>query len=201
MTSSKRLRTVGIWLGIPLVFCSLTALWVVHDLRTLKFSFFSERDASSLITAIKGAAAQVVVVRRPSDQRSSPDSLKTHEINSRLFQADAKLFDAWTSQVKIGQEALKSTTTGDWTRSSVALKDLAGRVDPWQHNLCLLRRGDVLAVISGGPNVASSPICRDIKISEHELSRLPRGRLLETPAGNLLLVMGKVPISAVPASQ
>jgi hypothetical protein len=63
------------------------------------------------------------------------------------------------------------------------------RLDPWGHPFCLLRREDVLVVVSPGPKAPSLPICKDITVQAQELERLPRGRLIETPGGALLLAV------------
>jgi hypothetical protein len=204
MAKPSRLRRLGTWIGVPLVFCGLALVLIIHDLENLKVPFLSARDASSLILIAKSAASQMVVVNRSSDRVYSPTIgyLNSQQIDSTRLRADAKLFDAWSLQLQIGREALKVTQSDSWTRSSAEFHGLAARrVDPWEHYLCLLRRGDTLVVMSGGPTAPSSPICRNIKVSEGELSSVPRGRLLETPGGNLLLVVDrKESTSAIPRS-
>lgn len=190
MAKSRQLRRLAVWIGVLLVVCGLALLVVIQNFRNFRVPFLSKQDVSSLITIAKGTAAQVVVVKRPSEQGYVPHaSMNTHEIDATRFQADAKLFDAWTLQLQIAQEAVKVTRAGAWTRSSAELRHVQSQVDPWGHHVCLTRRGNVLAVISAGPRAPADPVCRDISISEAELRELPPARLLETPAGNLLLVI------------
>jgi hypothetical protein len=101
---------------------------------------------------------------------------------------NAKLLDAWTASVKLGSAALKNTPAGNWVRSSADGDYIASqdRVDPWSHTFCLLRRGDDVLVVSGGPKAPNSPACRDIRLQAKDLAGLPRRKLLESPAGYLM---------------
>jgi hypothetical protein len=188
MQGYKRLaQTIAVAVGTALILGLAVLFVTIHNLdRT-----FAKADLTPLVVTAKGALTEFVVVNGPSRRASRENGLIETKKDSTALQADAKLFDAWQSSLQIAGAALRGTTTGSWIHSSEEVPYLtaAQRRDPWNHTLCLLRRGDVVAVISGGPNAPSSPVCKDTKISENELGKLPRSRLLETPAGNLLLVI------------
>lgn len=181
---------ITIAFGMVLV---LAAVAYVLAIRSLNRAF-AGTDLTPVILAAKKAASDLVVAKQlPEQTVLSRGLLDAYQKNPAAFRADAKLFDTWRIAVQVGKAALDNTPTGSWVRSSIDATYLSPdqRTDPWHHSLCLLRRGDMLVVISGGPNAPMSPVCKNIQITENEVARLPRGRLLETPSGNLTLVMDK----------
>ena len=50
---------------------------------------------------------------------------------------------------------------------------------------------DDVLVVSAGPKAPGSPACRNIRIEAKDLAELPHGKLLESPAGYLILVVDK----------
>jgi hypothetical protein len=164
--------------------------WAGHSLQFA----FAKADFQPLGTIFKKAAADLLVVRQPSKAETKSGALlDLYQQNPAVFQADAKLFDVWHTALQVGNATLSHTPSGSWVRSTADATYLSPiyRTDPWQHSFCLLRRGDMLLVISSGPKAPISPVCNDVQITEAELAQLPRGRLLETPSGNLTLVLGK----------
>jgi hypothetical protein len=176
-------------LGVLLLVGVVGWLWFIHEFRIN----VSRSDLEPLEMAIKKAASDVVVVKRPTSVpvRASSGYLVAYQRDPETFGKDAKLFDAWAASMKMGFAALKSTSRGNWVRSSVSADyvESQDRVDPWKHTFCLLRRDDNLLVISGGPKAPSSPTCRDIQFQAKDLAELPHGKLLESPAGYLILVV------------
>jgi hypothetical protein len=194
MTQPSRLARVIVYaLGITLLAFACFSLWMVLAIRSMRFDFhFSEADWEPFATTFKSALSNFFVVRRAasaSDQTRFPD----FQHDPDAVRRNAKLFDTWRASVKLGSAALKNTPRGNWVRSSadadyVAVQD---RVDAWDHTFCLLRRGDDLLVVSGGPKAPGSPSCRDIQLQAKDLAALPHRRLLESPAGYLILVIDK----------
>jgi hypothetical protein len=119
--------------------------------------------------------------------------LIAYQNDPESFRKDAKLFDAWIASLKVGSAALKNTSGEDWVASSADADYLAALdcVDPWNHTFCLLRRDDDVLVVSGGPKAPSSPACRNIDLGPKDLAEFPKGKLLESPAGFLVLVLDK----------
>lgn len=159
-------------------------------IRSLNHAF-AKADFTPLIVKTKAAGAGLVVTRQAPKSASIQGVLVANQTNPTASQSDAKLFDVWRLSARIAEATLKAADAGSWVHSTEDEKYLAtaDRHDPWGHPLCVLRRGDTVAVISGGPNARSSPACQDISMSEDELSKLPRARLLETPGGNFILVV------------
>jgi hypothetical protein len=192
MRAPKRLLIiVAASAGVVTVLCGLAYLRLTYALQHM--SFFSEAHAASLITTVKGAAATLVVIKRPSEQYAVSPRGNLKAYDPAHFAGDAKLFDSWTMQVQAAQSTLEHTPSGSWTKSSTDLNYLSvsQRSDPWGHSLCLLRRSDTLAVVSAGAKATGSPLCRNIHISENELNELPKMKLLESPSGYLILVLTK----------
>ncbi|MCU1269465.1 MAG: hypothetical protein JWN74_759 [Acidobacteriaceae bacterium] len=199
MASKRRIiAIVTMGFGIILILGAAGYFWAIHDLNTA----FAKADFGPLGIIFKKAAADVLVVKQPSKELSKSGGIvDLYRRNPAAFQADARLFDAWISAGQIGRSTLKSTLPGSWVRSTAEENYLSPdlRRDPWNHFVCLLRRNNILLVISGGPRAPISPMCRDIQVRESELAQLPRGRLLETPSGNLILVLDdKLSATTVP---
>jgi len=110
-----------------------------------------------------------------------------YERNPEGFRADATLFETWSRAMALGSQALESGPAGNWVHSSLDVNgSTENRLDPWNHAFCMLRRENMLVVVSAAP---SSPLCKDVQIQAEELSQLPHGRLLESPSGSLILVI------------
>lgn len=185
-------RRLFLWTEIVLV----VALVVVGGWFAVQHSLdhaFANLDVGPLETTVKKAAADLVVVKRNPDTPAarSQGYLVAYEQNPQGFQADARLFDTWFTAVQLGVATFKDAPQGDWIRSSSesVYVPAAQRVDPWNHTFCLLRRADTLAIISAGPAAPSSPTCKNVSVEAGELAKLPHKKLLQTPAGFLILVL------------
>jgi hypothetical protein len=189
MRSRRRIAWIAaISVGVLLSLGTAGYFWAMHSLS----SGVSKLDLEPLGVIFKKAASDVLVAKRESKPATlSQGFIELYQRNPGAFRADAKLFDAWVSATQIGRSTLKSTRSGSWVRSTADAGYLSPdrRGDPWNHFVCLLRRKDTLLVISAGPRAPSSPVCEDIQVGEGELSQLPRSKLLETPSGNLILVL------------
>ena len=199
MASRRRIITiVAMGFGVLLILGLAGYFRAIHDLDAA----FAKADFGPLGFIFKKAAADVLVVKQPSKEvPKSGGIVDLYQRDPAAFQADARLFDAWISAQQIGRSTLESAPPGSWVRSTAEASYLSPdrRRDPWNHFVCLLRRDNILLVISGGPRAPISPICRDIQVRESELAQLPRGRLLESPSGNLILVLDdKLSASTVP---
>jgi len=185
-------RAAMLSLGVILLAGTAGWFWFVHEFRLN----ISQSDVGPFEVMMKKAASQLLVMKRPD---SKPVSLTggyliAYQNDPEGFKRDAKLFDTWTASVKLGSAALKNAPHGNWVRSSADADYVApqDRVDSWSHTFCLLRRDDDVLVVSGGPNAPGSPACRDVQLQAKDLAELPHGKLLESPAGYLILVVDKV---------
>jgi hypothetical protein len=190
MGSRRIRRRVAAVLGFCLLAVVGFSLWLRHDLRHLRFNFSqnSEADVQPIIKAIKGTLASVAVIKQPG----SPSLFtKSAAYSSKDLEADARLFDAWSTAEELGNAALEHTPSGSWVHSSTDTAYVLPekRLDPWNHPYCLLRRGDILVVMSAGSAAPSSPNCQNIHVEAAELERLPQGKLLESPGGSLILAL------------
>jgi hypothetical protein len=189
MPSRKRIvwiLTLGI--GIFLILVTIGYVLTIHNLGNT----FAKADLEPFGFIFKKAIADLVVVKQsPKKSVRAEGYLDAYERDPAAFQSDSRLFDTWVSSTQIGEETLKDTLPGSWVRSSADADYLprTNRTDPWGHSFCLLRRSDTLVVVSAGPKAFGPPTCRDIKITAIELTELPRRKLIETPAGNLVFVL------------
>jgi hypothetical protein len=190
---SKLARAIAYGLGITLLAFACLSLWMAFAMRSVRVDFrFSQADWEPFATTLKSTLSNFFVIKRAaagSDQIRFPNL----QHNPEAVRGNAKLFDAWMESLKLGSAALKNTPRGNWVSSSAGADYVApqDRVDPWNHTFCLLRRGDDVLIMSGGPRAPSSPACLDIQIRADDLARLPHGKLLESPAGYLVLVVDR----------
>src|SRR5258706_2794641 len=185
----KIVRFEVLSLGVILLVGVVGWFWFMHEFRLN----VSQSDIEPFEMTLKKAASDVVVVKRPDSKPASVSGgyLIAYQRDPESFNKDAKLFDTWMASAKLGLAALKNTRRGNWVRSSADADYVASqdRVDPWNHTFCLLRRDDDLLVVSGGPKAPGSPLCRDIQLKAKDLAELPHGKLLESPAGDFILVV------------
>jgi hypothetical protein len=178
-------------LGVILLVGVAGWFWLLHEFRLN----ISRSDIEPFEMTLKKAASDALVVKRPDSNPASLSGgyLVAYQRDPVGFQKDAKLFDAWMASAKLGIAVLKNTPRGNWVRSSADADYVSpqDRVDPWNHTFCLLRRNDDVLVVSGGPKAPSSPACRDIRLHAEDFAELPHGKLLESPAGYLILVADK----------
>jgi hypothetical protein len=193
----------GILFGVTLVVCVVTALWVMHGLNNLSF----DRVFEPLGIVAKKAASDLVIVKQPGRAGALPSAadgyMVAYEHNPEAFRADAKLFDTWIKATQLATEIAKRDTSQEWLRNSSEIEYLgpSERVDPWGHSFCVLRRKQVLLVLSAGPAAPTSPTCKNIQVTAAELAGLPQLKLLETPAGSPVLVADTVRLQqSVPES-
>jgi hypothetical protein len=194
MTRTRRIVGFTVLsLGVILLVGVAGWFWFMHEFR-LSFSRI-RFDSVPVEMTLKKVASDVLVVKRPDSKPASLSGgyLVAYQRDPEGFQKDAKLFDTWMASAKLGVAALKNTSRGSWVRSSADVDYVASRdrVDPWNHTFCLLRRDDDVLVVSGGPKSPVSPACRDIQFQAKDLAELPHGKLLESPAGYLILVVDK----------
>jgi len=169
---------VGSWIGVTHSTSDLAA-----DLRPLELAI--KKSAVDSLLFIKHPNSTVV----PANEYSTRSF---HDLAA--LKADENIFDTWQVASQLGEQTLQSTT-GDWVRSSTEADYTSPnqRVDAWGHAFCLLRRANIVVVVSAGPNATSSPVCKDIRVTAEELAQLPRARLLESPAGYLILALDQGP--------
>jgi hypothetical protein len=191
---------VGILFGVTLVVCVIT---MKHGLNNLSFDKVFEPFG----IVAKKAASDLVVVKQPGRAGSLPSVadgyMVAYEHSPEAFRADAKLFDTWIKATQLATEIARRDTGQEWLRNSSEIEYLgpSEHVDPWGHCFCVLRRKQVLLVLSAGPAAPTSPTCKSVQVTAAELAGLPQLKLLETPAGSLVLVADTVRLQqSVPES-
>jgi len=189
-------RKIAVVAGTVLALCAVLLAWAWYDF-THNFKLVFSTPTEQEVAPFKSAIAAAVVVKQPGTPSLWTSSKPYSEMD---FRTDAKLFDTWRLAVTLGNATLKSTASGNWLRTSSTADYVSSedKLDPWGHSFCLLRRGDQLLVISAGPSAPSSPTCKDTRVSEQELSRLPRKKLLQSPGGHLLLALDKSVVTSQP---
>jgi hypothetical protein len=196
---NKVLRRIALALGVVALVCVAGWIYVVRSFRI----GLSPAALEPLGTILKKTGADILVVKQKADSqsRATPPRgyLVAYEQNPESFKSDARLFDTWLTATQLATAVLDNGPSGDWVESSSAIEYVKpeSRLDPWGHSLCLLRRGDVLLVISGGPDALGSPTCRNIRMTAEELSKFPPKKLLQSPSGSLILVAQKTPSARV----
>lgn len=152
-------------------------------------------DPAPFATIMEKAGSDLVVMRQQGPAQAHPPRgyLVAYEQDPEGFKGDSRLFEAWVYAMSLGTSVLQNGPAGDWVRSSSELESAkpGSRLDPWQHPFCLLRRGDAVLAISGGPRAPESPTCNNIVITAEDLATFPQGKLLESPSGSLVLVVAK----------
>ncbi len=153
-------------------------------------------------TVLEKTVSDAVVLKQKNDlatrETPLPGTLAAYEQNPGIFKADAKLFEAWLSAIQLSTSVLEHGPNGNWVKSSSDLDYVKAekKVDPWGHSLCVLRRGDAVLVISGGPSAPGSPSCKDVHLTEDELAKFPQRKLLQSQSGSLMLVaLGRAPVA------
>ncbi len=192
MTRTRTIvRVAMLSLGVILLVGVFGWFWFTHSFRLN----VSRSDIEPFEMTLKKAASDIVVAKSVDSMPVSQSGgyLLAYQHDPESFHRDAKLFDTWMASAKLGSATLKETSRGNWVRSSAEADYVPApeRVDPWNHTFCMLRRDDVVLLLSGGPKAPSSPECRNIRIQATDLAELPHGKLLESPAGYLILVVDK----------
>ena len=187
----KIVKVAMVSLGVILLVGVAGGFWFWHEFHLN----ISQSDMEPVETMLKKALSDALVVKRPDSKPTivSGGYILAYQNDPEGFRKDAKLLDAWMASTKLGLAALKNSPPGNWVRSSADADYVASqdRVDPWNHTFCLLRRDDHLLVVSGGPKAAASPACRDIGFRSKDLAKLPHGKLLESPAGYLMIIVDR----------
>jgi len=190
-------RKVALRIAVVLggIAVALTAGWLhltwrlSTGLRTLPVEPFE--------AILKKVGTDIVVVKQPNASGTQspvpPGYLVAYEQNPEGFKADAKLFDTWRTALELATFVFQNGPSGNWVKSSSAIgfSKPENRFDAWGHPLCLLRRGDKVLAISGGPSAPSSPTCKDIRMSADDLAQFPKMKLLQSKSGSLILVADK----------
>ncbi len=152
----------------------------------------AQSDFEPLITTLKAGLSGVIVVRRNPTENplvaSASGLLDACDKNPEMCKGSAQLVDTWQNAAALSQAVFEHGNPGDWVASSNDLQVTSSKLDAWGHSYCVLRRGDMLLVLSAGPRSTGSPVCRNVEVTAAELSRMPKGRLLESPAGYFVLV-------------
>lgn len=169
----------------------LLALKVQHDLSRV----LTPMSSQPIEVVMKKVGSDIVVAKQPTSSRTVLPGgyLVAYEQDPAGFKADAKLFDTWLTAVQLANSVLDRGPGGNWVKNS-AILDLGKpehKIDPWNHSLCVMRRGDTVLVISGGPSAPGSPVCKDVGMTAEDLSKFPPGKLLQSPRGSLVLVAAK----------
>ena len=188
---NRKKKIIVAFASVAVVLAGLVGFEYVRFTRTVRHPTLSESGANDVEAALKGAASDIVVLRQSrGEQEPSPGLIEAYRKDPARFKSNAKYFDTWLNAAELGNFALENARPGNWVRSSTELQVPGSKSkDAWGHSYCVMRRDSLVLVISAGPNAEASPRCKDIEISGSELAKMPKGRLLETPAHSLALVV------------
>ena len=186
MATGAKVVVGGLIVAVPLL---VYAWWsyrsVGRAVRTISVEPFA--------TVLEKTASDLVVMKQKGDLPTRatplPGTLAAYEQNPEAFKADTKLFEAWLKATQLATAVLDRSPSGSWVKSSSSF-DYAkaeAKVDPWGHSFCVLRRGARILVISGGPNAPSTPACKDVELTEEELTEFPPMRMLQSSSGSLMM--------------
>ena len=204
MSNDEKWRTfwvAALGLGAISVVILMSLLWFFAHTFRLNISGDTLQSLSKLVTVGKKVGSDLVVVKQPSrsssNRRLPSGYLLAYEQNPEGFEADARLFDMWTTAIKLSTSVVGNGPSGTWVKNSSELTNLPtkDRIDPWGHTVCVLRRSDMVLVISGGAGAPSSPTCKDIRMTSEELEKFPNKKLLQSSTGSLVLVYSQGPIN------
>lgn len=204
MSNDEKWRTfwvAALGLGAISVVILMSLLWLFAHTFSLRLSGDALQSLSKLVTVGKKVGSDLVVVKQPTWSSSNrplpPGYLLAYEQNPEGFEADARLFDMWTTAIRVSTSVVDNGPSGNWVKNSSELTNLPtkDRVDPWGHTVCVLRRSDLVLVISGGAGAPRSPTCKDIQMTSEELGKFPNKKLLQSPTGSLVLVFSQGPIN------
>jgi len=183
---SRALRT-GVALGIGLLV--VVAGWFLVDYSLGRA--LTRANFEPLETMAKAVASDIIVIRQKGKEapRRSEGILEAYQRNPEKVQADAKLSQAWFAASSLADAVFKNGPNGNWVQRAdeMATAGTGNRTDPWGHPFCVLRRDDVVVILSAGPAAQATPTCKNVPLEASELARLPRWRMIETPRGTLLL--------------
>ena len=145
-------------------------------------------------TIVEKIGSDFVVLKQKNDLPIQgtllPGALEAYKQNPEAFKDDAKLFEAWLKASQLATAMVEHSHGGNWVKSSSSF-DYAKteyKADPWGHSFCVLRRGARILVISGGPSAPSSPLCKNVQLTEEDLAKFPPLRMLQSSSGSLMMV-------------
>lgn len=196
---SRPLRIGVIALGAVLLLAVAGWFLVGYSVRRA----FSKTSFEPLETITKAAASDIVVIRQKG--KETPPLVEsyaaTYERDPAKVEANAKFSEAWFAAGSLADAVFENGPNGNWVQRADELPAavVGNRTDPWGHPFCLLRRDDVVVVLSAGPAAQAAPTCKDIPVKASALAQLPRGRMIETPRGALLLTAEQKPQGLKPS--
>ncbi len=115
---------------------------------------------------------------------SHPEALKSDTAFFKTWRAALVIARSRTGKSAGGRNVWISSRAARWIPSKY-------RVDGWRNYFCSGSQSDLSIVVDPGPKAMASLDCATITLRGVNLAGLPRGRLVPTPSGALVLVLGK----------
>lgn len=150
----------------------------------LSYWYFSRHfgDAFAQFLGLTTVAIERVAVI----QRDSP-STNLSDLDSRpeSMNANVKMVEAFA-------RALETASRAQIEASSPS--DTVLKTDPWGHPYCVASSASTIVVISQGPT-NETLLCNKTTLQADLLAGVPRGRLIKTDRGHLVLLLDRVPLA------
>lgn len=206
MSATKLRIAVRVILGVTLGVVVLYAFAIYSFNRSMKKAFGPEfqRDMQDFGTALKGTAGEALfehgsVIPSKANMPVGSNAIEQGKSLLAAYRKDPEKFKKYSGLL---ETALNASTVGDAVRQiptsiklpsdSLGLTSLRGdqKIDTWGHPYCLLTSGNLLAVISLGPEAKSPASCRSFTPSKKDVFSAQR-KLYERPSGEVILIVDR----------
>jgi hypothetical protein len=206
MSTSKLRIAVRVILGVVLGVALLYAFAIYSFNRSMKKAFGPEfqRDMDDFGVALKGTAGEVLfehgtVIPSKANMLAGSNAIEQGKSLLAAYRKDPEKFKKYSALL---ETALNASAVADALRqihtSAKLPADSLGvtslrkdqEIDAWGHPYCLLASGNLIAVISLGPEVKSSASCRTLAVSRRDVFSAPR-KLYERPSGEVILIVDR----------
>ena len=206
MSTSKLRIAVRVILGVVLGVVLLYAFAIYSFKQSMKKAFGPEfqRDMDDFGVALKGTAGEALfehgtVIPSKANMPAGSNAIEQGKGLLAAYRKDPEKFRRYSALL---ETALNSSTVADALRQTPTSAKLPSdslgvtslrrdqEIDAWGHPYCFLASGDLLAVISLGPEAKSPASCRTLAASRRDVFSAPR-KLYERPSGEVILIVDR----------
>jgi hypothetical protein len=206
MSTSKFRIAVRVILGVVLGFVLLCTFAISSFDRSMKKAFGPEfqRDIDDFGVALKGIAGEALfehgtVIPSKANMPAGSNAIERGKSLLAAYREDPEKFKKYSALLETAvnasavADALRQIpTSAKLPADSLGVTSLRRdqEIDAWGHPYCLLASGDLIAVISLGPEVKSAASCRTLPVSRRDVFSAPR-KLYERPFGEVILIVDR----------
>jgi hypothetical protein len=197
---------IRIVLGLTLVAVVLYAFVIYSLNRNLKKAFGPEfqNDVQDLGTALRGTLGEALFehgtiiptkVNMPVGAdaiEKSKNLLAAYRKDPEKFKRYGALLETATNAFAVGDAIRQLQSSAALPSDSLGLTSLRDdqKVDSWGHPYCLLASGNLIAIVSLGPEAKTPAFCRSLTISKKDIFSAPR-KLFEHPSGEVVMIVDR----------